>query len=51
MTCPFRKFTRGTRVVQLNMGDCACYALAKSLDAPLLFKGNDFTATDIKPCR
>jgi ribonuclease VapC len=36
---------------QLNMGDCVSYALVKSLDAPLLFKGNDFTTTDIKRCR
>ena len=36
---------------RLNMGDCASYALAKSLDAPLLFKGEDFTATDIKRCQ
>ena len=28
----------------LNLGDCAAYALAKSLDAPLLFKGDDFRA-------
>lgn len=32
---------------KLNMGDCASYALAKSLSAPLLFKGEDFKATDI----
>lgn len=32
----------------LNLGDCIIYALAKSLDAPLLFKGNDFPATDIQ---
>jgi ribonuclease VapC len=32
---------------QLNLGDCASYALAKSLDAPLLFKGQDFSHTDI----
>ena len=31
------------------MGDCASYALAKTLGVPLLFKGNDFTATDITP--
>jgi ribonuclease VapC len=31
----------------LNFGDCAVFALAKSLDVPLLFKGDDFTATDI----
>lgn len=35
---------------QLNMGDCASYALAKSLDVPLLFVGNDFARTDIKQC-
>lgn len=29
------------------MGNCAAYALAKTLNAPLLFKGNDFRATDI----
>ncbi len=32
---------------RLNMGDCAAYALAKSRNARLLFKGDDFTATDI----
>lgn len=31
----------------LNFGDCFSYALAKTLDAPLLFIGDDFTATDI----
>ncbi|MCL2162171.1 MAG: type II toxin-antitoxin system VapC family toxin [Betaproteobacteria bacterium] len=35
---------------QLNFGDCAVYALAKSLDEPLLFVGNDFTLTDISQC-
>lgn len=41
---------RGTGApARLNLGDCAAYALAKSLDAPLLFKGNDFAATDIEP--
>jgi ribonuclease VapC len=33
----------------LNLGDCFAYALAKSLDAPLLFKGDDFARTDIIP--
>lgn len=32
----------------LNLGDCFSYALAKSLDVPLLFKGDDFTHTDIR---
>jgi ribonuclease VapC len=33
----------------LNFGDTFSYALAKSRAAPLLFIGNDFAATDIKP--
>jgi ribonuclease VapC len=33
---------------RLNLADCAAYALAKSLDAPLLFKGNDFGRTDVR---
>lgn len=32
---------------RLNLGDCFAYALAKSRGAPLLFKGDDFTKTDI----
>jgi ribonuclease VapC len=32
---------------RLNLGDCAAYALAKALNAPLLFKGDDFAATDV----
>ncbi len=35
---------------QLNMGDCAVYALAKTANEPLLFVGNDFSQTDIEPC-
>ena len=31
----------------LNLGDCFSYALAKSTREPLLFKGADFTLTDI----
>lgn len=31
----------------LNYGDCFSYALAKVLNAPLLYVGNDFTTTDI----
>lgn len=34
----------------LNLSDCAAYALATTLNAPLLFKGNDFTATDVQRC-
>jgi ribonuclease VapC len=31
----------------LNFGDCFAYALAKSAGEPLLFKGDDFTRTDL----
>jgi ribonuclease VapC len=34
---------------RLNLGDCMAYAVAKVLDQPLLFKGDDFTHTDIEP--
>jgi ribonuclease VapC len=34
---------------QLNIIDCAAYALAKARNLPLLFKGNDFAATDVRP--
>jgi ribonuclease VapC len=33
---------------RLNLSDCAAYALAKTMSAPLLFKGNDFTQTDLQ---
>lgn len=33
----------------LNFGDLFSYALAKTRNLPLLFKGNDFTHTDILP--
>ncbi len=31
----------------LNFGDCFAYALAKSMREPLLFKGEDFSETDV----
>ena len=34
-------------VARLNLCDCVASALAKNLGVPLLFKGNDFTATDV----
>lgn len=39
----------GGRPARLNFGDCMAYALARALDAPLLFKGGDFALTDIAP--
>jgi ribonuclease VapC len=44
----YRRFGKGRHRAGLNFGDCCAYALAKSLNYPLLFKGNDFVLTDIK---
>jgi ribonuclease VapC len=44
----FRRWGKGIHPAGLNFGDCAAYALARSLDAPLLFKGNDFAQTDVR---
>jgi ribonuclease VapC len=46
----FKRFGkgRGTKA-SLNFGDCLAYALAKELQAPLLYKGNDFAHTDLQP--
>jgi ribonuclease VapC len=43
----YEQFGRRRHPARLNFGDCAAYALAKSLGQPLLFKGNDFALTDI----
>jgi ribonuclease VapC len=40
---------RGAPPAVLNFGDLFAYALARAMRAPLLFKGNDFGATDIEP--
>lgn len=42
----FRRFGAGR--YGLNLSDCVSYALARSLDAPLLYKGEDFARTDVK---
>jgi ribonuclease VapC len=44
----FRKYGKGRHPASLNFGDCFSYALARALDEPLLFKGNDFPQTDVK---
>ena len=47
----FERFGKGLHPrARLNLADCAASALATTLEAPLLFKGNDFAATDILPC-
>ncbi|MDQ2632890.1 MAG: type II toxin-antitoxin system VapC family toxin [Pseudomonadota bacterium] len=46
----FRKYGRGSgHPAKLNFGDCFAYALARSRNLPLLFKGDDFVHTDIRP--
>ncbi len=45
----FRRYGKGRgHPAQLNIVDCAAYALARSRGEPLLFKGNDFASTDIE---
>ena len=44
----FLDFGKGRHKAGLNYGDCFSYALAKSTGEALLFKGNDFTQTDIE---
>lgn len=43
----FRKYGKGRHRASLNFGDCFSYALSKALQGPLLFKGNDFSQTDV----
>lgn len=45
----YLQYGKGRHPARLNLADCFAYALAKTLDAPLLFKGDDFTKTDIRP--
>jgi ribonuclease VapC len=44
----FRRYGKGRHPAALNFGDCFSYALARSLGEPLLFKGNDFSHSDIE---
>ena len=43
----FVRFGKGRHPAKLNLGECFSYALAKSLNAALLYKGDDFSRTDI----
>lgn len=45
----WRKYGKGNHPAGLNIGDCCAYALAKVSGEPLLFKGADFSRTDV-PC-
>jgi len=43
----FLRYGKGRHPAALNLGDCASYSLAKTRNLPLLFKGNDFSRTDL----
>jgi ribonuclease VapC len=45
----FDRFGKGRHPARLNLADCFSYALAKSRELPLLFKGDDFSNTDLTP--
>jgi len=47
----FRLYGKGRHRAALNFGDCLAYALARTLDMPLLVKGDDFSLTDLKRVR
>ena len=43
----FAGYGKGRHPAKLNMGDCFAYACAKTNDARLLYKGDDFAKTDL----
>lgn len=45
----FSRFGKGRHPAALNFGDCFAYALARALGETLLFKGSDFSQTDVTP--
>jgi ribonuclease VapC len=47
-TQAYADFGKGRHPAALNMGDCFAYACAKANRAALLFKGDDFSKTDIR---
>ena len=44
----WRKYGKGRHTAALNIGDCCSYALSKYTNEPLLFKGDDFSKTDLE---
>ncbi|HUO54116.1 MAG TPA: type II toxin-antitoxin system VapC family toxin [Rhodoblastus sp.] len=47
----YRRFGKGRHRAGLNIGDCFSYALAKATGESLLFKGDDFSQTDVPMAR
>ena len=48
LACAAEKAFGKRTAARLNLGDCFAYALAREMDAPLLYKGADFAATDVE---
>ncbi|WP_439625288.1 type II toxin-antitoxin system VapC family toxin [Shinella sp.] len=44
----YQRYGKGRHPAGLNFGDCFAYACARHLDVPLLYKGDDFSQTDIE---
>jgi ribonuclease VapC len=44
----WRRYGKGRHPASLNFGDCFSYALAALTGEPLLYKGNDFSQTDMQ---
>ncbi|MEM1131938.1 MAG: type II toxin-antitoxin system VapC family toxin [Pseudomonadota bacterium] len=47
-TTAFEQYGKGRHSAALNFGDCIAYAMAKYLGIALLYKGDDFSRTDIR---
>ncbi len=47
----FRRYGKGRHPAGLNFGDCAAYALSRWSGEPLLYKGTDFSSTDVVSAR
>lgn len=45
----YRRFGKGRHKASLNYGDCFSYALSRASGEPLLYQGNDFSLTDVRP--
>ena len=46
----FETYGKGRHPAPLNIVDCFSYACAKALREPLLYKGDDFSQTDVDGC-
>jgi len=44
-----RSYGKGRHAARIEFGDCFSYALAVTMEEPLLFKGDDFSKTDVVP--